>query len=308
MSVENIARTGLAALSLTFALAASGAAEARSARHQSPPVYFVKSLDGGYEAGAFMDKEIPPASLAKMMTLVLLFEALERHEDGFGLDSMLTVSSYAATRAPSNLPLRAGDEIRVEDAILALIIKSANNIASAVAEKLGGTEQCFAVMMTQKARAIGMHNTVFRNASGLPAIGQHSTPRDLTRLIEYIYQSWEKYMPYFSRTEFRFGGNTIRTHNGMVRKYGVAEYGDDGAEGMKTGYTNASRFNLAASFNQAGQRIIGVIMRRPSASDAVVRLKKYFDAGFSALETARARVFSHIPVSRPAERQITALE
>jgi len=192
-----------------------------------------------------------PASLTKMMTLYLLFEALERGDLTF--DSPLSVSAYAAARPASKLYVKAGSTIPVEKAIEALVIKSANDVAVVVGEALGGSEEHFSRMMTEKARALGMTRTTFRNPNGLPNAGQVTTARDMAMLARHLMRDFPQYYPYFSRTSFTWRGKTITGHNRLLDNY-------PGADGMKTGFIRASGFNVATSAVRDGRRLLTVVM------------------------------------------------
>lgn len=201
-----------------------------------------------------------PASLAKMMTLYMIFEALE---DGvLRLDQRITVSRRAARQSPSKLGLRRGDKISVKDIILGLVTKSANDAAATIAETLGGTERSFAKMMTRRARALGMSNTTFRNASGLPHRRQLTTARDLATLARALRNDFPEYYHFFSTARFSYKGLSHRNHNKLLARY-------DAVDGIKTGYIHASGFNLAASVKRDGHRLIGVVMggRSPRSRD-----------------------------------------
>ncbi|MGE0719672.1 MAG: D-alanyl-D-alanine carboxypeptidase family protein, partial [Alphaproteobacteria bacterium] len=171
-----------------------------------------------------------PASITKIMTLYLTFEALERGR--LQLDQQLPVSAYAAT-VPWGLPLRPGMTISVEEAILGLITKSANNAATVIAESMAGTEAAFAQHMTLRARRLGMHGTTFRNASGLPDPRQITTARDFTVLARALLRDYPKYYPYFATRGFTFRGNWYHNHNRLLDQF-------DGLDGIKTGFVNAS--------------------------------------------------------------------
>ena len=192
-----------------------------------------------------------PASLAKMMTLYLLFEELERGR--FNLNSPLAVSPGAAARPPSKIGLRAGETIRVEDAIRALAVKSANDVAATVAENIAGSEAAFAARMTETARGLGMTRTAFRNASGLPDPGQVTTARDMARLADALQDRFPRYYSYFSLRSFSYGGRTYESTNRLLGR--VA-----GMDGIKTGYIRASGYNLATSVRRDGRRINVVLM------------------------------------------------
>lgn len=197
-----------------------------------------------------------PASVTKVMTLYMLFEQLERGR--FTLNSELPVSVNAARQAPSKLSLRPGDTIAVEDAIKALVTKSANDVAVVVAEAIGGNEPRFAEMMTQKARSIGMSRTTFRNASGLPNPAQVTTARDLATLGQVIQDRFPKYYGFFGTRTFAYDGDVYRNHNRLL---GAVE----GVDGIKTGYTRASGFNLLTSAKSDGRHIITVVLGGRSA-------------------------------------------
>jgi D-alanyl-D-alanine carboxypeptidase len=215
-----------------------------------------------------------PASLTKMMTLYLLFEALEKGE--VHLDTAIPVSARAAAAAPSKLNLQPKQTISVEQAIKALITKSANDVAVAVGERLGGTEADFAVKMTAKARALGMNQTTFKNAHGLPNPEQFSTARDMATLGNRLLKDFPQYYGEFSRMEFDYKGQTIRTHNRLLEFY-------EGADGIKTGFTAASGFNLVASASRNGYRVIGVMFGGASARSRDQRLAAMMDQGFAVL-------------------------
>lgn len=192
-----------------------------------------------------------PASLTKMMTLYMLFEAIQAGR--MNKDTRIPVSAYAAARPPTKIGFRPGQSIRAEDAALAMITKSANDVATAVGEYLGGSEERFAQMMTAKARRLGMRNTTFRNASGLPNMAQHSSARDMAILSIALRQHFPNEFSYFSRRSFVFRGQTIRGHNRLLGRV-------EGVDGIKTGYTNASGYNLASSVSLDGRRLVAVVM------------------------------------------------
>lgn len=196
------------------------------------------------------DKQLYPASLTKVMTLYMLFEALE---DGrVSMDTRMKVSRVAAGRSPSKLGMRVGSSLKVKDAMLALVTKSANDAASVIAEHLGGTERKFAKMMTRKARSLGMSRTNFRNASGLPHSKQKSTARDMARLAIAIRKDFPQYFHYFKTQRFSFRGKRYKNHNKLLSTY-------KGTDGIKTGYIRASGFNLIASVERNGTRLVGVV-------------------------------------------------
>ncbi len=224
------------------------------------------------------DSIVHPASLTKMMTLYLTFDALD---DGrLRLDQQLPVSSWAESMTPTKLGLRAGSTLKVETAILGLVTKSANDAAVVLAEALGGTESRFAEMMTRKAREIGMRHTLYRNASGLPNMEQVTTARDYAMLSRALMRDHARYYPYFSRRNFVYGGRTLPNHNRLMSRY-------EGMDGIKTGYTVASGFNLAASAVRDGRRLVGVVMGGKSAVSRDNRMAALLDQAFGRASPGR---------------------
>jgi D-alanyl-D-alanine carboxypeptidase len=215
-----------------------------------------------------------PASLTKVMTLFLLFDEL--HSGRVRLDSKFTTSAHAAAQSPSKLGLEPGEKISVESLVLALVTKSANDAAVVAAEGLGGTEARFAQMMTRKAQALGMRNTVYRNASGLPDTGQVSTVRDQAVLARALIRSHPGYYKYFSTRQFVYDGQPINTHNRLMLRY-------QGADGIKTGYIHASGFNLISSAKRGDKRIIGVVFGGSTATSRDNHMGQLLDKGFSRL-------------------------
>ena len=204
-----------------------------------------------------------PASIAKVMTLYLLFEQLDK--GALTLQSQIPISERAAAQEPSKLGLEPGQTISVEDAIKAIVTRSANDVAVAIAEKIGGEESAFAAMMTRKAHALGMSRTLFRNASGLPDDQQVTTARDLTILARAVEERFPRYFKYFSTREFDYAGEAIGNHNRLLGRV-------DGVDGVKTGYTRASGFNLLTSVHRDGRSLVAVVMggRTAPARDALM--------------------------------------
>lgn len=239
-----------------------------------------------------------PASLAKMMTLLLVFDALDRGD--IRLKDRIYISKKAAAAQPSKLGLRAGSSIRVEDAILVLVTKSANDIAIATAEFLGGTESKFALQMTRRAQDIGMSRTVFRNASGLPDAKQVTTARDMAKLAVFILNRYPHYYGYFSTRTFTYQGKTYRNHNRLMSAY-------SGMDGFKTGYINASGFNLVASARRDGRRLIGIVFGGRTTATRNAHMAEILDAGFQKIkrgargpQIASAAILNPpIPVRKP---------
>jgi len=220
-----------------------------------------------------------PASLTKVMTLFLLFDELESGR--MHLDTPLPVSAHAAAQAPSKLGLRPGETISVRDVILALVTKSANDAAVVAAEGIGGTETEFAQMMTRKAQALGMTRTVYRNASGLPNPGQMSTVRDQAILARALINRHAGPYHYFSTRQFVWKGQTISTHNRLMLRY-------PGADGIKTGYIQASGFNLISSARRDDQRIIGVVFGGTSGTSRDNHMKDLLDRGFARIRSGES--------------------
>ena len=239
------------------------------------------------------DIQTPPASLTKLMTLYLTFEAL--NQGRLRLDQYLRVSGDAASRAPSKLGLVPGEAITVHDLILGIVTKSANDAAVVLAEGLGGSEWAFAQQMTAKARQLGMTQTVYYNASGLPEPNQRTTARDIARLALALYHQFPREYRYFSTQEFVYRGEIMRNHNHLMEWY-------PGLDGIKTGYINASGFNLAASAVRNGHRLIGVIMGGRSARSRDQQMAGLLDVAFADLGngTAASRPVMAVVPTTPA--------
>ncbi len=243
------------------------------------------------------DVALYPASLTKMMTLYMLFEALERGE--LRLGSRLEVSRRAAGMPASKLGLRSGSTITVEQAIDAIVVKSANDVAVVVAEALVGSEQRFAEAMTRRARAIGMRHTTFRNASGLPDRRQKSSAADMARLAHRLIHDHPRYYSYFSHRSFAFNGVNHRGHNRLLVSYA-------GMDGLKTGYTRASGFNLAATARRGGERVIVVVFGGRSARTRDQEVARLLDLGFERLRERRpAPLVAFLPQARPGTAMAT---
>ncbi|WP_084541878.1 SPOR domain-containing protein [Halomonas cupida] len=223
-----------------------------------------------------------PASLTKMMTLYLLFEALEGRSMSLG--HPLPVSSHAASMPATKLWLKAGSTIPVDKAIQALVVRSANDVAVVVAEALGGTESGFAEIMTRKARELGMENTTFRNASGLPDSGQVTTARDMAILAEHLIQDFPQHYHYFGLTEFTWRGTRHTGHNRLLNNY-------PGADGLKTGFIRASGFNVATSAVRNGRRMVAVVMGGYTASSRDEQMVSVLDRGFLRASLSDGRGF-----------------
>src|ERR1700693_5095596 len=271
---------GLAAAT-TAVIFTSDSAEARQYRHYRhyahvsrheasdsfSPAFSSIIVDGN--SGATLTANSPdasrhPASLTKIMTLYLLFERLDAGK--MKLDSEMQVSEHASEQAPTKLGLRPGQSIRVEDAIKGLVTRSANDAAVVIAEAIAGDEDDFAKLMTRKARALGMARTIYRNASGLPDDDQVTTARDQSTLRRAIQDRFPRYYRYFSTAAFNYHGQTIRNHNHLIGSV-------EGVDGIKTGYTRASGFNLVTSMHRGNRFLVGVVMGGHSGGsrDAIMR-------------------------------------
>ena len=232
-----------------------------------------------------------PASLTKMMTLYLVFEAIESGQ--LKLKQRLPVSARASGMTPSKLGVKRGESITVETIIMALVTKSANDAAVVVAEFLGGTEAKFARIMTKKARAIGMRRTSFRNASGLPNRRQLSTARDMALLAKKLVQNFPQQYRYFSRQRYSFRGKEYKNHNTLLITY-------PGTDGIKTGYIRASGFNLAASVSRNGRRLIGVVFGGRTAKSRDQHMAIILERGFRKSSTITTK-----PAALPRKRPTT---
>jgi D-alanyl-D-alanine carboxypeptidase len=242
-----------------------------------------------YESNAESPRH--PASITKIMTLYLLFERLEAGR--IKLDSQLKVSEHASEQAPTKLGLKPGQTIAVEDAIKAAVTKSANDAAVTIAENLGGDEPSFARMMTEKARALGMTGTTYVNASGLPDDDQITTARDQAILGRAIQERFPRFYKYFATEEFVYHGHAMRNHNRLL---GVV----NGVDGIKTGYTNASGFNLVTSVHRDGRFIVAVVLGGQSASARDARMRELINVHIreaSLRHTAPAIVEHAVPRS-----------
>ncbi len=215
-----------------------------------------------------------PASITKVMTLYLVFEALESGR--LSPTDRVVMSPRAAAQPPSKLGLAVGDSLSVDDAIRALAVKSANDVAVALAEKVGGTEARFAAMMTLKAQELGMNSSRFVNANGLPDSRQLTTARDIAILSRAVMRDYPQYYPYFSQKYWNFRGQDMRNHNGLLLRM-------PGIDGLKTGFTNASGFNLAASGVRDGHRLITVVLGGPTTAVRDNHVADLLNIGFDVM-------------------------
>ena len=234
-----------------------------------------------------------PASLTKIMTLYMIFDALKTKK--ISMNTKFKVSRRATRQPPSKLNLSAGSSISVKHAILALITKSANDVATVVAENLGKSERNFARLMTKKAKKLGMKRTTFKNASGLPNRGQLSTARDMATLGMAIRKNHSVFFKLFKTKSFIYKGTRYSNHNNLLGSY-------SGTDGIKTGYTHASGFNLVASVERNGQRIIGVVFGGKKARSRDKHMIKLLNRHFktnASKPLVRIAKASELPKNRP---------
>ena len=265
-------RVFLVALATLLTVAHAGPAAADNPRYAA---FVVDETTGEVLHARRADDARYPASLTKMMTLYMLFEALERGD--VTMSTEMTVSRHAAGQSPSVLGVESGDTVTVETAIRALIIRSANDIAVVVGEHLAGTESAFATRMTSRARELGLTRTTFRNASGLPNSRQMTTARDMARLSIALHRDFPQYFHYFRERSFVHNGRTWRSHNNLVGRV-------NGVDGMKTGYIRASGFNIAVTAERNGHRIVTVVMGGPSAASRDNHAEELVNAAFRSFE------------------------
>jgi D-alanyl-D-alanine carboxypeptidase len=277
---KQLLRCLLAAAGLTsWVLMTPAYAQIGSARYSS---IIVDATSGDVLEQVNADQPRHPASLTKMMTLYLTFEALrDRRID---LDQAVPVSPHSASMEPSKLGLLPGTRLTVEQAILGLVTKSANDAAAALGELLGGSEDRFAQMMTLRARALGMSHSTFMNASGLPNMEQWTTARDLAILSRRLINDFPGYYRYFSTPSFAWHRQVIFNHDNMLRTY-------PGADGLKTGYTEASGHNLVTSAVRGGVRLVGVVLGASSNPERDIHMASLLDHGFEQMD---------VPISRKA--------
>ncbi len=273
--------TRLAALASSVvaivALPTLAKAQIGSARYSS---IVMDAATGNVLEAANPDAPRHPASLAKLMTLYMVFEALRDRR--IAPDQLVPVSPHAAAMEPSKLGLVPGTRLTVEEAILGLVTKSANDAAAALGELLGGSEDRFAQMMTLRARALGMSHTTFTNASGLPDPDEWSTARDLAVLARHLLTDFPNFYPYFSIHSFTFQRRVIFNHDRMLASY-------PGADGMKTGYTEASGHNLVTSAVHSGVRLIGVVLGAGSNPERDAHMAALLDQGFEEMDVPPER-------------------
>jgi len=269
-------------------------AQIGSARYAS----FIMRADTGEVLSAVQpDEARHPASLTKMMTLYMVFEALRDRR--VSLTQNVPISAHAAAQMPTKLGLMPGTRISVEEAILGLVTKSANDAAAALGEMLGGEETHFAQMMTLRARALGMTHTVFRNASGLPDASQITTARDMATLGRRLVQDFPVEYRYFSVPSFRFHGRIIFNHDQLLQRY-------PGADGIKTGYVEASGYNLVTSAVRGDIRLVGVVMGAARGGERDLHMMALLDQAYVKLGVAPARRDPHLVAGKTPPSAATA--
>jgi D-alanyl-D-alanine carboxypeptidase len=279
-------RLGVAALAVAFSISAVvvPALAQAAGRHA---VFVVDANTGRILYQSSADELRFPASLAKLMTLYLIFEAIEQGRLNYR--TKIRFSANAVEAQPTKLDVEEGTEIDLIDAIRALIVKSANDVAVAVAEHIAGSEARFAQMMTQRARQLGMTATQFRNASGLPEPEQFTTARDMITLALRLQDDFPQHYPLFATRTFTFNGETFRNHNTLLFSY-------EGIDGMKTGYTRASGFNVVSSVRRGRKHVVAVVFGGATAALRNTAMRTYLNMGLLKASNERTR--------RPASRLI----
>ncbi len=289
----------VAVLMVLLAVALPAGAQDMNPARMDPDKYASIVLD--HETGRVLysrraDTRLHPASLTKMMSLLMAFEALDARR--FTLNSPLTVSRYAASQPPSKLGLRVGSTISMDNAIRAMAVKSANDVSVVLAEAIGGTEAKFAEMMTRRARQLGMRSTTFRNPHGLTDRYHLSTARDMATLVRHILTHHPDRMHYFGTRYFTYAGRRMRNSNRLLGVY-------PGMDGMKTGYTRAAGFNLAATATRFDRRLVVVVFGGRRGAWRNAHVSELLDWGFRRAN----QVISDnrpLPPRKPAGGQLVA--
>ncbi|MGV2099388.1 D-alanyl-D-alanine carboxypeptidase family protein [Rhizobium sp. 21-4511-3d] len=239
--------------------------------------FLMDAQTGQVLASANQDDLNYPASLTKMMTLYLAFEAM--HAGRLSWDQKLTMSENAESKEPFKLAVGAGRKVTVREAVEGIIVLSANDAAVAIAEQLGGSEDAFGKLMTAKAHQLGMTNTVFKNPSGLPDPEQVTTARDMATLGASLIRDYPEEFKMFSMRGFQFRGMKLRGHNNVMYRY-------QGADGIKTGYTDASGYNVVTSVNKDGRHVVGVVMGEKTAAIRDDKMAAMLDATLNSAPAA----------------------
>ncbi len=274
---------------LIFCLVAGGATDGRAdSRHAA---LVIDANTGRVLHADDADDRRFPASLTKLMTLYIVFEQMEAGR--LDASTQIKISAQAASVPPSKLDLDPGDTISLGAAIRALVTKSANDVAVAVAEHISGSEAAFARLMTAKARQLGMRATVYRNAHGLPDSEQVTTARDIATLSLALYDHFPKHARVFATRRFNYAGKVYRNHNTMLGSF-------EGMEGIKTGYTRASGFNLSASVRRDGRHVVAVVMGGRTAAARNAEMRKLLTRGLARASTTKSRRPVQIARAEPA--------
>lgn len=275
----------------------SAQAKTKQAFHRTVSSITIDANSGKVISSSNADERRYPASLTKLMTLYITFNALDKGL--LKMDDKLPVSRTAANRSPSRLGLKPGEKITVNDAIMALIVKSANDCATVLAEGMGYSEENFAKTMTKVAHELGMKNTTFRNASGLPNREQKTTARDMAVLGAAIYHHFPQYYDLFSTKKFTYKGQTLYTHNHLLKTF-------KGADGMKTGFTNAAGYNIVTSAERDGHRVIAVTMGHNTIKSRDTQIAGMMNKGLRKLaladDIATPNLYAKTEISAPAHR------
>lgn len=266
--------------------------------HAEQTSVIVDGTTGQVLSESHADDAHAPASLTKMMTLYLAFRALRDRR--LTLDEKLPVSAHAASMQPTKLGLRRGQSITARDCILGMITKSANDAATVMAEKLGGSESRFVEAMNAQAILLGMSHTRFANASGLPGGYESTTARDMSRLAMALYRDFPARSRYFATTEFHFRGRLVKGHNHLMDNY-------KGMDGLKTGYTNAAGFNLASTAVRNGHRLFGVVLGGDTWRERDQRMAQLLDKGFAQRASMPTMIAERPHRSGTARRVLNAL-
>ncbi len=283
----------LRAMALLAAALLAGCLLATNARAAPYSGMAVDANTGKVLYSSHADSPRYPASLTKIMTLYLLFDYIAEGKIDYTTDFVVT--KHAAGQSPSKLGLKPGKTIRVIDAIRALVTKSANDVAVVVAENIAGSEVNFAKMMTQKARAIGMKSTTFRNASGLPNAQQMTTARDMITLAIRIQRDHPEHYKFFATKQFVYQGRRYRSHNGLLYSY-------KGTDGIKTGYTRASGFNLVSSVRRGDKHVVAVVMGGRTAGSRNAQMGSILDRAIKlAVAVKRRRPAPPLPHRKPEQ-------
>jgi len=260
--------------------------------------YLIVDASSGRELAADHPDDLRhPASLTKLMTIYLTFSALDSGR--LSLGDTLPVSVNALNAPPTKMGMTPGGTVNVRDATMALVTRSANDAAVLLAEALAGSEEAFARLMTQKARQLGMISTVYRNASGLPNREQVTTARDMAKLAYALMRDYPHYYAIFSVQSYAYRGRSLENHNRMLGNY-------DGADGLKTGYTAASGFNLVMSAVRDNRRLIGVVMGGDSASQRDRQMADLMDRGFATAQSLKLAPWTSL--RKPASARYTAAQ